>query len=710
MFSFLTPVFLWAAVTAVVPLVLHLMQSRRTVRVPFSTIRFLKLAQQRSSRRVKMEHFLLWLLRTLLLLLLAAAFAMPLLRTGGLRGLLGRARRDVAIVLDASYSMNYIMGRETAWDRAVEAAVAIVESLADQDRLCIFLAGENTTPLVERLSGDHAAAIGRLEALRPGHAASRLGPALVAANGALKEETGRREREIHIITDGQALPWDGFEEWDAANLAERTTVFVSLLGAEKPVNAAPLDVTVDPPVIMADMPVSVDVRLTGTGAARDTTVTLFVDDREVARRAVSGGGDGQGDASFTIPPLGPGVHSARIETLADSLPDDDAFHFLVRTRDHLPTLCVGPPEATLFLRLALEAGSGDAGGIGALTVTPDALAAESLASYACLFLCDALPLPGQALTRVEQYVRGGGLLVVLPGDRAAVEDYAPWRCLPGLPASIADVPYAGRTRLLRWRKPHHPLVRALRQGMGSPVITVRRRVTWDVLEPDAEVLITAGAEEPFLLSRPFGRGHVLFLTVSANRAWSDFPLSPYYLPLAHQAVQFAAGMGRFSHFLWSADSLPLADYLPEATVDSSLRDPAGGAVTVRRAILEGKNMLHAEGLTAPGIYTLATPADPAPRPALAINMPRRESDLAPVDPGAIPEFIGTGGAALARDKAELLALIEEHRVGKTFGETLLWLALATAVAEIVYANALARAVPRLSESLHINAGGRVGKS
>lgn len=708
MFSFLTPIFLWAGIAATIPLILHFIQSRRTTCVPFSTIRFLKLAESKSSRRIRMEHFILWLLRTLLLLLLAAAFAMPMLRTKNLGSFLGRAHRDVAIVIDMSYSMNYVTGRETVWDKAIEAAVAVVEGLSDQDRLCVFLADENGTPLIEQLSGDREAAIGRLKDLRPGTTSSRLGPAVTAANDALKEEARRREREIHIITDNQALPWNSFERWDAADLAERTTVFVSLLGVPNPENTAPLDVQVDPPVIMADMPVSIDVSLTGSGAARDSTVTLYVDGREIARRAVSREGDTPGDVRFTIPPLGPGSHAARVETPTDNLSVDDSFYFLMRTRDHLPTLCVGSADATLFLRLALEAGSEDGSGIGVKTIAPEALAAESLSAYACLFLCDALPLPGQEVMQVEQYVRGGGLLAVLPGDHARVEDYAVWRCLPGLPAAIADVPLSERTRLLRWRKPHHPLVRALRQGIGTPVVAIRRRLTWTDLEEDTEVLITAGAEEPFLMSRPFGHGRVLCLSVSANRSWSDFPLSPYYLPLAHQVVQVAAGMGRFSHYLWATDSLPLEDHLPEATLDSSLRDPEGGKVSVRSAIVDGKTILHAEELALPGIYTLTTSVQPSPEPALAVNIPRQESVLTPVDPVDIPDILGIGDVVLAHDKTDLLRRIEEHRVGRTFGETLLWLALVVAVAEVVYGNFLVRNVPKLSDFLHIDAAGKVG--
>ena len=108
MFSFINPFFLYWCTAAIIPLVLHLLQSNRTVRLPFSTIRFLKLAQKRSSRRIKMENFILWLLRTLVLLLLALAFAMPVLRTSDFGAFFGRSARDVALVIDNSLSLIHI--------------------------------------------------------------------------------------------------------------------------------------------------------------------------------------------------------------------------------------------------------------------------------------------------------------------------------------------------------------------------------------------------------------------------------------------------------------------------------------------------------------------------------------------------------------------------------------------------------------------------
>ena len=112
MLPFVNPIFLWALAAAAIPLMLHMFQRRRTVVTPFPTLRFLKAAQRRSSSRVRFENFILWLLRTLLVCVIALAFAVPVLRSStNDSSLLTRARRDVAIILDASYSMNYELER-----------------------------------------------------------------------------------------------------------------------------------------------------------------------------------------------------------------------------------------------------------------------------------------------------------------------------------------------------------------------------------------------------------------------------------------------------------------------------------------------------------------------------------------------------------------------------------------------------------------------
>ncbi|MDD4020041.1 MAG: BatA domain-containing protein, partial [Kiritimatiellae bacterium] len=156
MLVFANPAFLWALTAAAIPLMLHMFQRRRTVVTPFPTLRFLKAAQKRSSSRVRFENLLLWLLRTLLLLALGFAFAMPVIRTTAAGSWLSRTRRDVAIVIDASYSMNYELDRGKVWEVCKDAAAAVIEGLLPGDRVCVYLAADTPVPDIEKPTTEHA--------------------------------------------------------------------------------------------------------------------------------------------------------------------------------------------------------------------------------------------------------------------------------------------------------------------------------------------------------------------------------------------------------------------------------------------------------------------------------------------------------------------------------------------------------------------------
>jgi hypothetical protein len=94
-------------------------------------------------------------------------------------------------------------------------------------------------------------------------------------------------------------------------------------------------------------------------------------------------------------------------------------------------------------------------------------------------------------------------------------------------------------------------------------------------------------------------------------------------------------------------------------------------------------------------------------PALALNLDRVESNLTPVKQETIPKIIGAKLVNVATDKESLLRLIKDFRVGRTLGETILWLAFLLAVLEVFYANMRSRKTPSLADSLGIEASGKV---
>src|ERR1700741_2957815 len=77
--NFLSPWFLLGALAVAGPILFHLIRRAARERVPFSSLMFLRPTPPRITRRRRLEHLWLLLLRCLALILLATGFARPFL-------------------------------------------------------------------------------------------------------------------------------------------------------------------------------------------------------------------------------------------------------------------------------------------------------------------------------------------------------------------------------------------------------------------------------------------------------------------------------------------------------------------------------------------------------------------------------------------------------------------------------------------------------
>ncbi len=726
MLTFLQPLFLWFAAAAVVPLVLHLLQRRRTVRQPFPTLRFLKAAQKRSASRIRFENLLLWLLRTALLLAVVAAFALPVIRASRFGDWLGRAPRDVALILDASYSMAYESEAGTVWRSAREAAEAVVADLVPGDRVCVFLAGDTVQSVVGEPTSELGGVLQTVRALEWQPGTSRLDEALRMAVAALAR-SGGREREIYLLTDGQALPWQGFRDraaeglaaagapvvtnapvWDPAVVGEQTACFALLAGPLMPENAWVDTVGVEPPLLLDGGKAQLTVRLGRTGRAENLPVSVTLDGQEVVRREVAVEADGFLTVDVPVTDLTQGVHAARVATPPDALPVDDAFDLLLRVQRELPVLVVGTAEAARFLLTALRpAGQGPE----VKRVAPAELDGTDLRGFDAVFLVDALPLSGQALLGLETYVKAGGVLAVWPGDRAGVSAYAEWTILPARPVGIRDVPGVQAARVLRRVVREDPLFTGFVLPPGTvPTLALKRVLAFDALERDATVLVATDADEPFILARGTGRGRVFLFAASADRQWSTLPLTAFFLPVVHQIVRFGSGLGQPPVARHPGLGVPADDALTAFRADDRLLAPSGRAVSVREVRGADDSWYVIEALDESGIYTRLRAGMTTAEPACAVNFDRAESRLDTLDPEAVVAWTGLQELRVVRDLAALQRAVQEHRRGRPLSEPLLWLALILAGAEWWLANRIQRRRPPLTETLTVEVSGRVSGS
>jgi hypothetical protein len=199
----LTPLYLAGLAALSLPLVLHLFRRTPRGRQAFSSLMFLTASPPRLTRRSRLDHLLLLVLRLMALALLAFAFARPFLRETAVLSLDEPPGRRVAIMLDTSASMR----RGDLWRQAVQKVEEILADLnaADDVSLIVF---DDRRQTVVPFSDEHESHIGKadlvrgqLRQLKPSWRATRLGAALVALAAELDTHADVRQAaaEPHLM-------------------------------------------------------------------------------------------------------------------------------------------------------------------------------------------------------------------------------------------------------------------------------------------------------------------------------------------------------------------------------------------------------------------------------------------------------------------------------------------------------------------------------
>ncbi len=103
--SLLVPLYAAGALAVALPILFHLIRRTPRGRMPFSTLMFLKPSPPRLTRRSRLEHLILLLLRALALILLAMAFTRPFLWKQSALDLDDVLGRRIIVLIDTSASM-----------------------------------------------------------------------------------------------------------------------------------------------------------------------------------------------------------------------------------------------------------------------------------------------------------------------------------------------------------------------------------------------------------------------------------------------------------------------------------------------------------------------------------------------------------------------------------------------------------------------------
>lgn len=268
--GFLQPLALLALPAAGIPLLLHLWRRRTPPRVPFPAIRYIARTTEEHRRRLRLQHLLLLILRTLVVLAVVLAVARPVVRARW-AGATTHEPTALAVVFDNSLSSGAIRDGTPTIDLLKRAIRGTLGALTADDRLWLVLADGVPRSMAP------GAAVAVVDSVGVWALRLELGGAVTQA-ARVVTDAGLPGREVHLISDLQRTA-----------LATEAITGAARIVAVEPGGAPPPNVGVGvvAPRDALVGPAGGTVVASPAGTpGRETTLTLSLGERPVARAAV----------------------------------------------------------------------------------------------------------------------------------------------------------------------------------------------------------------------------------------------------------------------------------------------------------------------------------------------------------------------------------------------------------------------------------------
>ena len=725
---------------AAIPVVLHLLSAVRAPEQLFPTLRFLRISMQKTARRRRLEHWLLLILRSALLALLALAVAEPITRTTG--GFLADPRSAAVLIVDNSYSMGVRHGDASRFARAVREAKKLLGGSQRPSSAALMLS--NSPAGDEVLGSDLSDLRGRLDqaALASGRAPL---PELLDRAADLLDRSNTPRKAIYLFTDLQRISFDGLAQVRRVRESGIPIMLVDCSGGPA------VNVGISQLSIAGRHVVDQTLRLTATlvnssPKSRTVKVGLQIDERprgESVRVSLSPAGEPGSAATVRFDHRfaegGPHHGHVAIEE-ADQLAADNIRRFSLDVAGRVGAVLVHggeltggvfDPAAALARLLDPVSGTSIPWSIRLrATVPAEEFDARSLAGAGVALFADVPRFTPAQAAAVERFVRLGGTAVLFLGPGTDVANYNDQLVgaipefgglLPGrIGKAVGQIGLtAGAVRADKDLT--HPYLAGLYETPADyPDILIQRYYRVAPGPGGMEKILSAPTGEPIVSAKDFGKGRVVLFATTASSEWNNLATS--------------AGANVF---------LPMLDRIGLAAGEKLGADctfPAGAVVTIRpRAKLAGKASINVMGpddsveplpLVAgpgglsvdykkthkPGLYTWQVTGMAATAPlegsagSFVTNIDGAETDLSAVEPSALAAAVKPEGRPSLLYHGDSLDAVHAAAAavaaGDNFWDRLAVLAVLLLVIEAAISNRLRRGAGPVPAHLNPRLAGR----
>ena len=699
MFNFLNPIILFAAGAAVLlPLLIHIFNRQKVKKISFSSLLFLRSLEKTRMRRVKIMEYLLLLIRTLIILLVIAAFARPAIRGGFATKVGAHAKTSVVILLDNSYSMGYETKDGPVFGLAKKRAEKILGQLKEGDEASLVLFASQPKLSTPQPTYDFKNLIRYLdeEAMLSAEK-TEVGEVLKIAYQILKDSKNLNQ-EIYLVTDMEKSGWSSIHPSFLSSENNKSKLYLVDVSPPEKQNLCIEEINFGNQLIEKKNPFQITARIVNFSSqpTKDLLVGLYLDGKRISQTDIDIEKDGKAMVKFMPTAEEAGIHTGFFELTDDDLLIDNRRFFAFKIPEKINILLVGENQRdTRHLSLSLNPLDKSDVNKEVTRINKSSLSGIDFSKYQVAILSNISRLTDVQLTNLERFVqRGGGVFFIL-GDNIDPEFYSKQIAKRffnlNMKTPLASTKNVGGFFSLEKVDLDHPIFQVYRNIEKEKLPLIKFSSIFELPEsPNVKTIVRFNLGKPALLERSFGAGKVLLLAAPVEESQGDLVVHPFFVPLINRSVEYlASDLSRLDEDILVGSKVTRELPADLAGKGIELLDPEMRKIALQPSFQTDKLILKIDDTHLPGIYNIRASTSPSTRgdvvDRFAVNIDPKDSDPEKIEMSEVEEKLEGLSFFYIKPGDDIEESILQSRYGKELWKTFLWIAFGLLALEMFLA-------------------------
>jgi len=515
--SFLNSGILFLSSAIILPVLIYLFARKKPYRIIFSSIRFIKKSQQKQRKKINIKNLLLLLIRIMIILFTILAISRPTIKSPILKNSKLHPKTGIAIIVDNSYSMNYLVDTQTELEKAKQILLTINKLISENDQVILLTLSENWN----KINGNIRFGILPQDLINN----IDITPLAIPFKDVLQEAESKLDevhlpnKEIYFITDMQIelLP----EKMAAP------TFFIPTSHTDERYNISCQNVIISNEIVKRNLEKKITFELVNhsTKGQQDVIYKLFLDGNTVSEKVANLQPKQRKTDIFTINLENAGWHSGYVEVKNERQTFDNRNYFCFEYSPEPKVVVLSDdPILPLVMETILEIYAGE---IDFLT-NENLYNLESLQEYDNIVIYRKQNLSGKLkfiLDKLDEQQKG----ILFLTDKQLSED---WKSYLGTTFKVDFQSFVHNTKIrnINYANKYHPITTLLRNVKAIGV-----NDTWKVKARSNVLLSTK--DHPLAVEN---KGSCLWL-FDIESLQSPFLLDPAFPVFAYNSLIFTSG-------------------------------------------------------------------------------------------------------------------------------------------------------------------------